>query len=185
GVVLRCWEESDLVQVNFLDEITWYTAEPLQSDAVFDGRIYTRLRQWFDEVEWEALTSEIVIEDRGQSYQEVAQEWVDRRMEAYLNVTSGSQLACTYVRAEASIWDWVPETAYPSNTDGKERFYFGYTRVFVPETEKALMYQMAGNTVEYDGSLGEAPEGAYMCYRVGPMYLTEEGWRCDGIGTGI
>ena len=44
---------------------------------------------------------------------------------------------------------------------------------------------MAGNTVEYDGSLGEAPEGAYMCFQVGPMYLTEAGWRCDGTGTGI
>ena len=51
--------------------------------------------------------------------------------------------------------------------------------------ESALQYQMAGNTTEYDGSLGKAPEGAYTCFQVGPMYLTEEGWRCDGTGTGI
>ena len=185
GAFLRCWEDSDLVQVIFPDETAWYETTPLYADAVFDGRLFSMVRQWYDEAEWNALSSGIIVEDRGQSYQEVAQEWVDRYIQAYLNVTSGSQFACTYVQAEASIWDWVPETAYPADTEGKERFYFGYTRVFVPETETALQYQMAGNTVEYDGSLGEAPEGAYMCFQVGPMYLTEAGWRCDGTGTGI
>lgn len=185
GVFLRCWEDNNLVQVMLLDETAWYTATPLYSDAVFDGRLYSMLRQWYDSVEWQALVDEIVIENRGQTQQEIAQEWADRYAEVFLNVTSGSQFACTYARAEASIWDWVPETAYPASTDGKERFYFGFTRVFVPETEKAYHYQLAGNTVDYDGSLGEAPEGACMASRVGPMYLTEGGWRCDGVGTGI
>lgn len=185
GVFLRCWEDNNLVQVMLLDETAWYTATPLYSDAVFDGRLYSMLRQWYDSVEWQALVDEIVIENRGQTQQEIAQEWADRYAEVFLNVTSGSQFACTYARAEASIWDWVPETAYPASTDGKERFYFGFTRVFVPETEKAYHYQLAGNTVDYDGSLGEAPEGACMDSRVGPMYLTEGGWRCDGVGTGI
>lgn len=185
GVFLRCWENSNLIQVMFLDETAWYTATSLYSDAVFDGRAYSALRQWFDHTEWNALIDEIVIENRGQSYQEIAQEWADRYAQAHLNVTSGSQFACTYARAVASIWDWVPETAYPASTEGKERFYFGFTRVFVPEKELAYYYQMAGNTTEYDGSLGEAPEGACMDGLVGPMYLSEDGWRCDGVGTGI
>ena len=185
GVFLRCWEESNLVQVVFLDEEVWYETTPLYADAAFDGRIFSMMRQWFDEVEWEALVGNIVIPDRGQSYQEVAQEWTDQYVQTALKVTPGSQYACSYVRAAASVWDWVPEGAYPSSTDGKERFYFGYTRVFVPASDKALQYQMAGNTVEYDASLGEAPEGAYMNSQVGPMYLSEDGWRCDGTGTGI
>ena len=185
GVFLRCWEESNLVQAVFLDEEVWYETTPLSADAVFDGRIFSMMRQWFDEVEWEALVGDIVIPDRGQSYQEVAQEWTDQYVQTALKVTPGSQYACSYVRAEASVWDWVPEGAYSSSTDGKERFYFGYTRVFVPASDKALQYQMAGNTVEYDASLGEAPEGAYMNSQVGPMYLSEDGWRCDGTGTGI
>ena len=37
---------------------------------------------------------------------------------------------------------------------------------------------------EYDGSYGEAPEGAMMNWQMGPMYRTDEGWRCDGTGTG-
>ena len=45
-------------------------------------------------------------------------------------------------------------------------------------------WQMAGNTVEYDGRYGEAPEGAYENFQVGVLYLTDEGWRCDGTGTG-
>ena len=185
GVFLRCWEQSDLVQMVFLDEEAWYKTAPLYADAVFDGRLFTMMRPWYDQVEWSALVGGIVIPDRGQSQLEVAQEWTDRYIQTALRVTPGSEYACTYVRAEASIWDWVPETAYPASTDGKDRFYFGYIRVFVPETEKALQYQMAGNTVEYDGSMGTAPEGAYMNSQVGPMYLTEEGWRCDGTGTGI
>ena len=184
-IFLRCLECSDLVQAVFHDDTAWYTAAPLNGDAVFDGRLYSMIRQWYDEVEWQALTGEIVVKDWGQSPQEVAQEWAERYAEAHLQVTSGSKFACTYVKDEAYVLDWVPETAYPSATDGVDRFFFGFTQVFVPETEKALSYQMAGNTTEYDGNIGEAPEGAYMCSRVGPMYLTEEGWRCDGIGTGI
>ena len=41
---------------------------------------------------------------------------------------------------------------------------------------------MAGNTGGYTGE--DAPEGAMEYTHCGYMYLTEEGWRCDGVGTG-
>ena len=63
-----------------------------------------------------------------------------------------------------------------------EHFYFDYSTVFVPENDEAKNRLMAGNTVEYTGS--EAPTGALKYYLMGPMYLTKEGWRCDGVGTG-
>ena len=65
-----------------------------------------------------------------------------------------------------------------------EHFYFHYYRIFVPENERSLNWNMAGNTGGYDGSYGEAPEGAFMNQQMGPMYLTSDGWRCDGTGTG-
>lgn len=76
------------------------------------------------------------------------------------------------------------ETSYPDASEGHERFWFSYTRIFVPETQHARNYQMAGNTGDYDGRYGEAPEGAFENFQVGVLYRTEEGWRCDGTGTG-
>ncbi len=52
------------------------------------------------------------------------------------------------------------------------------TTVFVPENYRATNWLKAGNTVEYTGS--DALAGALKYYFLGPMYLTEEGWRCDG-----
>ena len=185
GISIKCWEDLDLVCVTLHDETAWYTAVPVNTYAGFDGRLFSMIRQWYDDVEWQSLVDGIVIEDRGQSHLEIANEWAERYAQAFLQVTSGSQYACTYARTDAELWDWVPETAYPAITEGAERFYFGFDRIFVPETEHAYYYQMAGNTEDYDGSLGEAPEGACIDSRVGPMYKTEDGWRCVGVGTGI
>ncbi|WP_455581379.1 hypothetical protein [Dysosmobacter sp.] len=103
-----------------------------------------------------------------------------------MKVASGSVFACTYVRVIADVDSRsdIRESAHPEWTEGKERFYFSYTRIFVPETEHAMHSQMAGSTVEYDGSHGPAPDGACMNFQVGPMYLADDGWRCEGTGTG-
>ncbi|MFR3181792.1 hypothetical protein [Dysosmobacter welbionis] len=103
-----------------------------------------------------------------------------------LEVTDGSIFVCTYVRTVADVDSWadMPETSYPEQSERHARFWFSYTRIFVPENEAARSCQMAGNTVEYDGRYGEAPEGAYENFQVGVLYLTDEGWRCDGTGTG-
>lgn len=61
----------------------------------------------------------------------------------------------------------MPETSYPDASEGHERFWFSYTRIFVPETQHARNYQMAGNTGDYDGRYGDAPEGAFENFQVG------------------
>ena len=121
-----------------------------------------------------------------QSHLEIAQAWADADTQPALEVTDGSIFACTYVRTVADVDSWadMPETSYPEQSEGHERFWFSYRRIFVPENEAARSWQMAGNTVEYDGRYGEAPEGAYENFQVGVLYLTDEGWRCDGTGTG-
>ena len=89
------------------------------------------------------------------------------------------------MRAIAGVDSWadMPETSYPDASEGHERFWFSYTRIFVPETQHARNYQMAGNTGDYDGRYGEAPR-ARLRTSGGRLYRTEEGWRCDGTGTG-
>lgn len=183
---IRCWQDSDLVQCTLYDKTVWFRAGAQNADVIWDGRLFSDLRSWYDEAEWRGLTSDIVIPDRGQSHLEVAQAWAEQTANTALKVASGSAFACTYVRVIADVDSWsdIRESAYPEWTEGKERFYFSYTRIFVPETEHAMHSQMAGSTVEYDGSHGPAPDGACMNFQVGPMYLADDGWRCEGSGTG-
>ena len=186
SAALQCWEGSSLVRCTRSGVTQWFYAPPVTADAVFNGTVFAALRQIYVEVEWEALREGIIIPDRGQSHLEIAQAWADADTQPALEVTDGSIFACTYVRTVADVDSWadMPETSYPEQSEGHERFWFSYRRIFVPENEAARSWQMAGNTVEYDGRYGEAPEGAYENFQVGVLYLTDEGWRCDGTGTG-
>ena len=142
------------------------------------------------EAELTARSPVIRVYARDLSQAEIVQAWADANEKTKLELTPGSKFACTYVRNQ-DIWfpDWLDEltgeeleSLYPENTKGHERFAFAYSTVFVPENDEALHWLMAGNTGSYEG--GDAPEGAQIYSRCGYMYLTDEGWRCDGVGTG-
>ena len=186
SAALQCWEGSSLVRCIRSGVTQWFYAPPVMADAVFNGTVFFALRQPYDEVEWLAQRGDIVIPDEGQSHLEIAQAWSDAATRPALELTPGSGYACTYVRtvADVSSWTDMPESSYPEQSEGHERFWFSYRRIFVPENANSRNWQMAGNTVEYDGRYGEAPEGAYENFQVGVLYLTDEGWRCDGTGTG-
>lgn len=184
--VLEFWEDSGLVRCSGRDGTVFYQTEPADPEDIFVNDIFECMRIWFDEAEYDALSEDIVIPDRDQSHLEIAQEWSERATAVNLRLTPGSILACTFVRAAADVerWSDMPETSYPGYTAGRNRFYFSYTRVFVPENERSLHEQMAGNTGGYTGSDPDVPEGAFENFQVGVLYLTEDGWRCDGTGTG-
>ncbi len=172
---LTVWEDSDLVLYTAAEREIWLR------DSI--GSSFAYWRMLYDEAEWFDLWDRIVIPDRGQSQLEIAQSWVDAECALYLQMTPGSQYACTYSRGVASIKEGF-FTGRETFLAGREWFTFSYVRIFVPENDDALNWQMAGNTEGYTGQYGEAPEGALSCWHVGPMYRTEEGWRCNGAGTG-
>ncbi len=182
--VLEFWEDSGLVRCSGRDQTVFYQTEPADPEDVLVNDIFDCMRIWFDEAEYDALRGDIVIPDRGQSHLETAQEWSERATAVNLRLTSGSIYACTFVRAAADVDRWTDMPSYPAHTEGKDRFYFSYTRVFVPENQRSLHEQMAGNTGGYTGSDPDVPEGAFENFQVGVLYLTEDGWRCDGTGTG-
>ncbi len=182
STVLEFWENSDLVRCTQNGKAQWLRAESTGYDAL-SPNVFRHMRSWYDEVEWEALTQDVVLPDEGQDQLAVAQAWVDAVENVHLKVSPGSKYAYTYVRCEVALVDAYDDWYQPFMLE-TEHFYFSYQRVFVPGNEYALHWSMAGNTGEYDGSLGEAPEGAMMNAQMGPMYLTEAGWRCDGTGTG-
>ncbi len=184
---LTFWQDSGLVRCVRLDRTLWLRAESPDDPAdVFSQDIFSFMRVWYDETEFDALSGGILIPDRGQSHLEIAQEWSERAAGVGLLVTPGSKYACTFVKTTADVdgWTHLPEDLYPEQSAGKERFWFSYTRAFVPENQQALNYQMAGNTGSYTGSDPSVPEGAYENYQMGVLYLSDQGWRCDATGTG-
>lgn len=189
---LRFWPDSSLVLLNTRraarQDSVWLRAEPKEGrsgEGVFDC-----MRFWYAEAENSALTRDIAVPDRGQSREEIVQEWADAYEGAMLSAAPGSKYACTYVRnGRISFPDWLDELTeeeldsfYPQITQGHERFAFRYYTVFVPENDRARNWLMAGNTGPYEGE--GAPEGALEYSHCGFMYKTEGGWRCDGVGTG-
>lgn len=182
---LQFWKGSETVRCITTDGERWLRAESMNQEDAFDEDIFSYMRFWYDEAEFAALAGNIVIPDRGQSHQEILQTWVDAVTQTFLRVTPGSKYACTYARSVGKLWDdYENDGWYQPHMLETEHFYFSYIRIFVPENEISRNWQMAGNTGDYDGSYGEAPAGAQSCYQMGPMYLSADGWRCGGTGTG-
>ena len=181
---IQVWTDSDLVCCTDSGETYWLQAESTGQDVFFSGSIFQHLRFWYDEVELAALQGDVVIPDTGQDHLAIAQAWVDAMQAVHLQVTPGSKYALTYVRNVVTLEEDALDSWYQPFMLETEHFYFSYVRIFVPENEVSLGWNMAGNTGEYDGSYGEAPEGAMMNWQMGPMYRTDDGWRCDGTGTG-
>lgn len=180
---IQVWTGSDLVRCTDSGETYWLRAESTGQD-VFSGSIFQHLRFWYDEVELTALQGNVVIPDTGQGHLAIAQAWADAVQAVNLRVTPGSKYALSYVRNVVSLEENAMDSWYQPFMLETDHFYFSYVRIFVPENEQSLGWSMAGNTGGYDGSYGEAPEGAFMNWQMGPMYLTDDGWRCDGTGTG-
>ena len=106
---------------------------------------------------------------------------------AYLHTADGSHLKWSYMDirdVDLHYWDEVNMTEflaeYAASHDAQDVFLFNYSAVFVPEGDPNRF--IAGNTDDYEGT--DAPEGAFQWWRCGYMYLLEDGWHCDDVGTG-
>lgn len=179
---LRSWSTGDLVCATMDGEAIWLQGIYYDQEDVFRANPFEFMRTWYDEVELSALQGDNVIPARGQSYLEIAQAWVDAETQPSLQATPGSNYAFAYVKATARILEDMPDDYFSNETADKERFAFTYDEVFVPENEGARNHGMAGNTTDYTG--GDAPEGALVRQLMGRMYLADDGWRCEGVGTG-
>ena len=154
--------------------------------------VYNIVRGWFDEAEHAALLGgrdyiRFTVPDRGQSHEEVAQAWVEQYEGVRLHLSEGSHLKCTEISI-INVCDLnLSETYdyYPEASEGKPRFGFSYDMVFTKAESYDNMALMAGNTREYRDENGEIVPGKYIWSKCGIMYLTDDGWRCDDVGTGL
>lgn len=149
-----------------------------------DGRaLYNMMRLWYDEAEYDALLRDVKPQPKSFSWQEAAQHWADAYYGAHTKATSGSSFKYTWVKALITP---AEDTTKAMREWGEidENTYCFYVEVqFTPESETALYYAMAGNTVECTDP--SAPKGAYAFQRCCTIQLQEDGrWHGVMLGTG-
>ncbi len=149
-----------------------------------DGRtLYNMMRLWYDEAEYDALLRDVKPQPKSLSWQEAAQHWADAYYGAHIKATSGSSFKYTWVKALITP---AEDTTKAMREWGEidENTYCFYVEVqFTPESETALYYAMAGNTVECTDP--SAPKGAYAFQRCCTIQLQEDGlWHGVELGTG-
>ena len=147
------------------------------------GSAWSLVRRWYDEAEYDALLRDVKPQPKSLSWQEAAQNWADDYYSAHTKATSGSLFKYTWVKALITP---AEDTAKAMRELGEidENTYCFYVEVqFTPESETALHYAMAGNTVECTDP--SAPKGAYAFQRCCTIQLQEDGrWHGVMLGTG-
>lgn len=147
------------------------------------GSAWSLVRRWYDEAEYDALLRDVKPQPKSLSWQEAAQNWADDYYSAHTKATSGSLFKYTWVKALITP---AEDTAKAKREQGEidENTYCFYVEMqFTPESETALHYAMAGNTVECTDP--SAPKGAYAFQRCCTIQLQEDGrWHGVVLGTG-
>lgn len=168
------------------DPVDYYEAQDNFSIVDNDGRtLYDRMLLWYDEAEFGTLCDEVdetAIPNRGQSWEEAAQEYLDAYEGAHLKARSGSLFKYTWVKNLVEPAEETMQTFRERGELDENGYCFYSTTEFVPESEWALGFAMAGNTGDCDDP--DAPEGAYEYSRCCIITLKEDGWHGEVRGTG-
>ncbi len=149
-----------------------------------DGRtLYDLMRRWYDEAEYDALLRDVKPQPKSLSWQEAAQNWADAYYGAHTKATSGSSFKYTWVKALITPAEDTTKAMREWGEIDENTFCFYVEVQFTPESETALYYAMAGNTVECTDP--SAPKGAYAFQRCCTIQLQEDGrWHGVVLGTG-
>lgn len=149
-----------------------------------DGRtLYDMMRLWYDEAEYDALLRDVKPQSKSFSWQEAAQHWADAYYGAHTKATSGSSFKYTWVKALITPAEDATKVKREWGEIDENTYCFYVEVQFTPESETALYYAMAGNTVECTDP--SAPKGAYAFQRCCTVQLQEDGrWHGVMLGTG-
>lgn len=149
-----------------------------------DGRtLYSLMRLWYDEAEYDALLGEIAPQPESLSWQEAAQQWADAYFGTHTKATSGSSFRYTWVKALTTPAEDTTKAKREQGEIDDNTYCFSVEVQFTPESETALQYAMAGNTGECTDP--SAPKGAYAFWRCCTIQQKNDGrWYGAMIGTG-
>lgn len=166
-----------------------YTYEAYQVPYGSTHDIGTRIRMWFDDLEfislggWERYWA-FYIADTGQTPEEAALQYATELESRHTLVTPGSMECYSYVSCVVELDTEMTEHFRNQGYIGDDTWAFYLDTIFVPENELALMVSMAGNTREYEGDDPAVPDGAWMYSRCCFIRQTDEGWTGQIGGTG-
>ena len=147
------------------------------------GSAWSLVRRWYDEAEYDALLRDVKPQPKSLSWQEAAQNWADAYYGAHTKATSGSSFKYTWVKALITPAEDATKVKREWGEIDENTFCFYVEVQFTPESETALYYAMAGNTVECTDP--SAPKGAYAFQRCCTIQLQEDGrWHGVMLGTG-
>ena len=147
------------------------------------GSVWSLVRQWYDEAEYAALLHDVKPQPKSLSWQEAAQNWADDYYSAHTKAASGSLFKYTWVKALITPAEDTTKAMREWGEIDENTFCFYVEVQFTPESETALYYAMAGNTVECTDP--SAPKGAYAFQRCCTIQLQEDGrWHGVVLGTG-
>ena len=147
------------------------------------GSAWSLVRRWYDEAEYDALLRDVKPQPKSLSWQEAAQNWADAYYGAHTKATSGSSFKYTWVKALITPAEDTTKAMRERGEIDENTFCFYVEVQFTPESETALYYAMAGNTVECTDP--SAPKGAYAFQRCCTIQLQEDGrWHGVMLGTG-
>ena len=147
------------------------------------GSAWSLVRLWYDEAEYDALLRDVKPQPKSLSWQEAAQHWADAYFGAHTKATSGSSFKYTWVKALITPAEDTTKAMREQGEIDENTFCFYVEVQFTPESETALYYAMAGNTVECTDP--SAPKGAYAFQRCCTIQLQEDGrWHGVMLGTG-
>ena len=149
-----------------------------------DGRaLYNMIRLWYDEAEYDALLRDVKPQPKSLSWQEAAQHWADAYYGAHTKAASGSSFKYTWVKALITPAEDATKAMREWGEIDENTYCFTVEVQFTPESETALYYAMAGNTVECTDP--SAPKDAYEFYRCCTIQLGSDGlWHGVMLGTG-
>ncbi|MDD7510152.1 MAG: M56 family metallopeptidase [Oscillibacter sp.] len=149
-----------------------------------DGRtLYSLMRLWYDEAEYDALLGEIAPQPKSLSWQEAAQQWADAYFGTHTRATSGSSFKYTWVKALITPAEDTTKAMREQGEIDGSTYCFSVEVQFTPESETALQYAMAGNTGECTDP--SAPKGAYAFWRCCTIQQKNDGrWYGLMLGTG-
>ena len=177
---ITAWEGSNIIRCT--DGGEWvYLMAAATSSAPYDGNtVFTYLRKWYDEVEYNALVSAVTVPE-GASRADTAQAWLDAVGEVTMRqVTPGSKYENSFVRNWAAAGTGEPAGGmYAPELLTGEHFTFTNESIFVPGNYRSKENQTVNGTARaYNGEYGPMPGGgAFLDSASGLLYRTAEGWR--------